>query len=205
MDKANATYRVLRKRPKEWRFVLRVCQLAFTLASFAGLSVGTFRANYKSSVLSTAGINFMAFTAIASGFLSFAWLVVYTNPASLGIPPHKHPRISRIELTFDILFSSLWFAASVNLAAKVSAACVPSAFGSCISWDLSLVFGYVCAASFVGMGFVGGNDLRENGWGFTASAERSGRAVEARGGWVQAKVLRRTKDGVEMLVDEFED
>ncbi|KAI8612464.1 hypothetical protein BC830DRAFT_1136574 [Chytriomyces sp. MP71] len=51
---------------KEWRFIFRVAQVALTCASFTGLAVGTFRANYMSSVLSTAGINYMAFTAIAS-------------------------------------------------------------------------------------------------------------------------------------------
>ncbi|KAJ3296199.1 hypothetical protein HDU79_007288 [Rhizoclosmatium sp. JEL0117] len=182
---------------RELRFWLRILQLALTFGAFAGLSVGTFRANYMSSVLSTAGINFMAFTSISSGFVSISWIIVYLNPSTLGIAPHKHARISRIEVLIDLFFLSLWFAASVNLAYHIDMAC-PAKDHSCLSWDLALVFGYACGGGFALMGGLGVGDLRTHGWGF---GDVVGRAVEARGGWVPERVARRMKDGV----DEFED
>ncbi|KAI8835001.1 hypothetical protein BJ741DRAFT_665571 [Chytriomyces cf. hyalinus JEL632] len=183
---------------KEWRFILRLLQFALTF----GLSVGTFRANYMSSVLSTSGINFMAFTAISSAFVSFAWVLVYMNPSNLGIPPHKHPRISRVELVIDMYFIAMWLAASVNLASHAYIACPQIGSESCVTWDLCLLFGYACVAAFAGMVCVGVLDLREHGWGCGSGAVRS---VEARGGWLQAAMVKKLKDGVEQLVDEFED
>ncbi|KAJ3296203.1 hypothetical protein HDU79_007292 [Rhizoclosmatium sp. JEL0117] len=182
---------------RELRFWLRILQLALTFGAFAGLSVGTFRANYMSSVLSTAGINFMAFTSISSGFVSISWIIVYLNPSTLGIAPHKHARISRIEVLIDLFFLSLWFAASVNLAYHIDMAC-PAKDHSCLSWDLALVFGYACGGGFALMGGLGVGDLRTHGWGF---GDVVGRAVEARGGWVPERMARWMKDGV----DEFED
>ncbi|KAJ3240053.1 hypothetical protein HDU81_004698 [Chytriomyces hyalinus] len=208
---------------KEWRFILRLSQFALTFASFSGLCVGTFRANYMSSVLSTSGINFMAFTAISSAveylhtrshkhrannyshtqkFVSFAWILVYMNPSNLGIPPHKHPRISRVELVIDMYFIAMWLAASVNLASHAYIACPQIGTESCVTWDLCLLFGYACVAAFAGTMCVGVLDLREHGWG---CGDRAVRSVEARGGWLQAAMVKKLKDGVEQLVDEFED
>ncbi|KAJ3355028.1 hypothetical protein HDU83_004199 [Entophlyctis luteolus] len=193
---------------KEYRFILRMFQLSFVIGkegSFASLSVGTFRADFFTSVLDAAGISFMAFICISAAFLSFSWLVVYTNPSNLGIPPHRHPRISRIELILDMAFVALWFSACVNMADKISIACSNASDSRhCLSWDLGLAFGYASGAAFAASAILGVCDIRLHDLSIGKLRHHS-RAVEARGGWVQAKVLRKTKDGVQMLVDEFDD
>ncbi|KAJ3066588.1 hypothetical protein HDU98_010115 [Podochytrium sp. JEL0797] len=89
---------------------------------------------------------------------------------------------------------------NVNLAKNSSIACERNS-AYCVPWDMCLFLAYVCAAAYCAMAVLGIMDLRTHAWG----AVCDDRAVEARGGWVQAKVLRKSKDGVEMLVDEFED
>ncbi|KAJ3098444.1 hypothetical protein HK100_005096 [Physocladia obscura] len=192
---------------KEVRFILRTIQLVCICACFGSLSVGTFRANYMSSILSNAGVNFMMFTSISAAFNSISWIIVYTNPSTLGIPPHRHPRISRIELLLDTAFLALWISACINISYEITPRICDPVVARCVSWDVALFFGYAAGAAFGSSVVLGAWDVRryDEVLGVGGGGADGAVMVEAKGGWVQAKVLRKSKDGVKMLVDEFDD
>ena len=43
-------------------------------------------------------------------------MFLYSFPGFLGIPPHRHDRVSRVETSFDGIITCLWIIATVQLA-----------------------------------------------------------------------------------------
>ncbi|RKO91878.1 hypothetical protein BDK51DRAFT_27139 [Blyttiomyces helicus] len=167
----------------EWRFLLRLTQMLFAGGAFASLSTASFNVNYTSAVLGVSGINLMCFTSISSIFASIACLIVYCFPAFLGIPPHRHPRFSRVEVAIDFLFLGLWIAAPTVLV--VYGQCPRHAFStspnsiSCLPWNMCTAFGYAAVAAFLGTFTMGVRDLRKFGF----FAQTASGTMFARGSW----------------------
>ncbi|KAJ3315743.1 hypothetical protein HDU76_002129 [Blyttiomyces sp. JEL0837] len=171
---------------REIRFVLRVLQICFAIGAFASLAVTIFKSNFKSSILALGGVNMMCFTSISSTCVSAACIVVYLFPAYMGIAPHRHYRMSRVELGIDILWLGNWLGASAALS-TFGNACPQELYPDkpCIPWDVSLSFGYAAAVSFFVTSLMGFVDLKAHGWGF----DIEDRPVGARGGWKDSTVV----------------
>ncbi|KAI8814593.1 hypothetical protein BJ742DRAFT_270036 [Cladochytrium replicatum] len=101
---------------REKRFIVRLCQLIMAIASFVCLASATFDVNYSSAIIAYSGINLNCLTSLSSMFVSFAGMFVYFFPAFLGIPPHRHPRFSRVEIGVDLIYCGFWLFASSALA-----------------------------------------------------------------------------------------
>ncbi|KAI9090014.1 hypothetical protein DFS34DRAFT_654297 [Phlyctochytrium arcticum] len=168
----------------EYRFLMRMTQLLLAGAAFASLATASFNVNYTSAVLAVSGINLMCFTSISSLFVSFGCILVYCFPAFIGVPPHRHPRFSRVEVAVDFVYLGFWTAApSVlvwygkcpRLAFSTAADAV-----SCLPWNMCTAFGYACAALFLGTLSMGLRDLKR--YGFFGMGKGNG-VMWARGSW----------------------
>lgn len=100
----------------ERRFLLRVFQLVFGLGAFLDIGYTSLINNYTSVVLESSGIPFFCFTSITSIFVSISNMFLYSFPGFLGIPPHRHHRVSRVETSFDTIICGLWIVATTQLA-----------------------------------------------------------------------------------------
>ncbi|KAI8823447.1 uncharacterized protein EV422DRAFT_488151, partial [Fimicolochytrium jonesii] len=168
----------------EYRFLMRLTQMFMAGAAFASLATASFNVNYTSSVLAVSGINLMCFTSISSLFVSFGSILVYCFPAFIGVPPHRHPRFSRVEVGVDILYFGFWVAAPIVLLKY--GRCPRLTFGlspesiSCLPWSMCTAFGFACAALFLGTVVMGIRDLKRYGvW----NAGRGNGVMWARGSW----------------------
>jgi len=113
----------------EKRFINRLFQLICGLGSFLNLGYTALLNDYTSLVLDESGIPFICFVGITSIFVSISNMFLYTFPGFLGIPPHRHHRISRVELTFDFIMCALWIFAGIQL----------SIYASCPHQEISFV------------------------------------------------------------------
>ncbi|KAJ3042693.1 hypothetical protein HDV00_006750 [Rhizophlyctis rosea] len=184
----------------EYRFLLRLTQTLIAAASFVSLVTSTFNVNYAPYVLATSGMNMMVLTSISSFFVSFCCILVYFFPSYLSIPPHRHPRFSRVEVSIDFLYILGWFgAASAMLyyrqCPRIKGA-IPAANNydttafnlpgiindnkSCqVSWLMCIGFGYGCAVLFMTTFVMGLRDLWLHGfWG-----DEGNSVMFARGSW----------------------
>ncbi|KAI8808603.1 hypothetical protein BJ742DRAFT_274766 [Cladochytrium replicatum] len=101
---------------REKRFIVRLCQLIMAIASFVCLASAAFDVNYSSAIIAFSGINLNCLTSLSSMFVSYAGMFVYFFPVFLGIPPHRHPRFSRVEICVDLIYCGFWLFASSTLA-----------------------------------------------------------------------------------------
>ncbi|KAL3898452.1 MAG: hypothetical protein SGCHY_002735 [Lobulomycetales sp.] len=177
---------------KELRTILRLTQLAGSVAAFICLAISTVSVNYSYALLS---------------FVSFSCLFLYFYPAFLGVPPHRHPRFSRIEVIVDLLYIGFWLSASSAMAFFGVSTCPRRFFqnpqagadggDSCLSWNMCFAFGYITALLFGATFVMGVRDLYLHGWfGSTSSnaAAASNTAFSgARGNWreKEAKPVKR--------------
>ncbi|KAJ3336171.1 hypothetical protein HDU91_001868 [Kappamyces sp. JEL0680] len=99
----------------ERRFIIRVIQLLFGLGAFLDIGYTSIINSYTSVVLEASGIPFFCFVSITSIFVSISNMFLYTFPGFLAIPPHRHYRVSKVELTFDLLTATAWFVASTQI------------------------------------------------------------------------------------------
>ncbi|KNC95966.1 uncharacterized protein SPPG_08571 [Spizellomyces punctatus DAOM BR117] len=168
----------------EYRFLMRMTQLLLAGAAFASLATASFNVNYTSAVLAVSGINLMCFTSISSIFVSFGCILVYCFPAFIGVPPHRHPRFSRVEVAVDLVYVGFWIAAPSVLVwygkcPRLAFSTAPDAV-SCLPWNMCTAFGYACAALFLGTLTMGVRDLKR--FGFWDLGRGNG-VMWARGSW----------------------
>ncbi|KAJ3012677.1 hypothetical protein HKX48_006165 [Thoreauomyces humboldtii] len=171
----------------EYRFLMRMTQLFMAAAAFASLATASFNVDYTSSVLAVSGINLMSFTSITSIFVSFGCILVYCFPAFTGVPPHRHPRFSRVEVMVDLVYLGFWTAAASVLVwygsqvrcPRFSFAPNPEAV-SCLPWNMCTAFGFASAALFLGTLVMGVRDLARYG---LFSTGRGNGVMWARGSW----------------------
>lgn len=100
----------------EKRVFIRISQFCFALAAFLNMGYTALVNNYTSKVLDSSGIPFFCFVSISSLFVSISNLFLYLFPGFLGIPPHRHFRISKVEMVFDFIMALLWIGAVSKLA-----------------------------------------------------------------------------------------
>ncbi len=111
--------------------------------------------------------------------IAFTFTIVYLFPQHLGIPPHRHPRFSWIEVSLDFLLFVLWCASSSTLIS----------FGSCLSlnkkmcgeWLSTIVLGYLCMLLFAVTFFMGIKDQFVQGQNETLKG--NDHIMFARGNW----------------------
>ncbi|KAJ3138874.1 hypothetical protein HDU90_000779 [Geranomyces variabilis] len=159
-------------------------QLFMAGAAFASLATASFNVNYTSAVLAKSGINLMSFVSISSLFVSFGCILVYCFPAFTGVPPHRHPRFSRVEVGLDLVYLGFWIAAPTVLVRYGN--CPRLTFStspgnvSCLPWNMCTAFGYAAAALFLGTLLMGIRDLIRFGLWHTG---RGNGVMWARGSW----------------------
>ncbi|KAJ3159407.1 hypothetical protein HDU86_001725 [Geranomyces michiganensis] len=168
----------------EYRFLMRMTQLFMAGAAFASLATASFNVNYTSAVLAKSGINLMSFVSISSLFVSFGCILVYCFPAFTGVPPHRHPRFSRVEVGLDLVYLGFWIAASTVLVRygncpRLTFSTAPGDV-SCLPWNMCTAFGYAAAALFLGTFVMGVRDLLRYGLWKTG---RGNGVMWARGSW----------------------
>lgn len=98
----------------QWRFVLRLLQIAANAGCIYALISCAFEANYSSSIIPLSGIDLLCFTSVSTGLVSFSALFTYLFPAQLSIPPHRHIRISRVEACLELGCFILWLTSSIK-------------------------------------------------------------------------------------------
>ncbi|KAJ3218013.1 hypothetical protein HK099_005279 [Clydaea vesicula] len=163
---------------KETRFKIRLIQLILGIASFTGLAIATVRVNYAPPVLGSYGVDFMCLTSLSSCFL-------YLVPAFLNVPPHRHPRFSRIEVIVDLIYCGLWIAASLKLASsgncprKFLDIDVSEEDISCLSWNICFGLGFLSALTYIFTFSMGTRDIWTHGWFGTVEF------IGTRGNWIE--------------------
>ncbi|TPX36211.1 hypothetical protein SmJEL517_g01503 [Synchytrium microbalum] len=153
---------------RETRFRIRVMQLLSASISFASLAASVYSATFTSAPIQGSGMTFMTSVSISSMIISAACMLLYLCPASLKIPPHRHPRFSRVEVTADFIYVLFWLGAALAMAS--SGQCPPTSSRAylissvCFPWNLCMAFGIVSAVLFAvtyGMGLF---DLKKYGF-----------------------------------------
>ncbi|KAI9005340.1 hypothetical protein BC832DRAFT_483427 [Gaertneriomyces semiglobifer] len=171
----------------EYRFLMRMTQLLLAGAAFASLATASFNVNYTSAVLAVSGINLMCFTSISSIFVSIGCIIVYCFPAFIGVPPHRHPRFSRVEIGVDAIYVGFWIAAPSVLVwygkcPRLAFSTQPDELASCLPWNMCTIFGYACAVLFMGTLVMGLRDIKKHGlW----SSGRGNGVMWAKGTWAE--------------------
>ncbi|KAJ3394367.1 hypothetical protein HDU92_006946 [Lobulomyces angularis] len=95
----------------------RIFQLVFAIGAFTNLAIVSVAVNDGFySDLSLSGLSIMCLVAISALLVSFSSLFVYSYPAFLGVPPHRHKRFSRVEVMVDLLYVGLWLSSSTAMA-----------------------------------------------------------------------------------------
>ncbi|TPX50276.1 hypothetical protein SeMB42_g01404 [Synchytrium endobioticum] len=152
---------------QETRLRLRMLQFLAATVAFASLAASVYGPPFTSSPIGGSGMTFMVAVSLSSMIISASCILLYLFPSFLNIPPHRHPRFSRVEVTTDFVYVCLWTAASLSMA--VSGRCPPTSSvgylvsSICFPWNFSMAFGFV-GALLVGMTYgMGVFDMRKYG------------------------------------------
>ena len=91
--------------------------------SFVSLGYTAFNTSYTTVLLTASGISFYVFANCLAlvintdQFIPVANLFLYSFPLFLDIRPHRYHRVSKVEITFDVIMIIIWVVAATQLAA----------------------------------------------------------------------------------------
>jgi hypothetical protein len=120
-------------------------------------------------------------------------MFLYSFPKFLGIPPHRHQRVSKVEYTFDLILSIGWFVGASQLATFAQCPSYTKRINSitsvfeyvdnstrfCPTLIVTIAIGYLAGATYLNQ-FVSG--IR--GKGHESDTKQVGKHIMfARGNW----------------------
>lgn len=117
-------------------------------------------------------MEFVWSTSVFCIFYSVCCMFVYFLPSKFGIPPHRHKRISPVEIMFDVLFTIVWFITSIISMVNVKGGYNSSdntyedendSFLANENWLVCTTCGYVLTSLHLITVILGALDLRKYG------------------------------------------
>ena len=112
--------------------------------------------------------------------MALTFIIVQLYPQYLNVPPDRHLRFSKTEMSFDLVLMGLWFSSSTGLL-LMGDLCSFDKSQNCIFIYSSTGLGYFASLLFAGTMIIGIRDTIENKNGLVLNSKDH--IMFARGNW----------------------